>query len=63
MLLMTSASKSWCMCVKQVMNYINLEGVPESSAVDNFLEEVTLFKNHLSRLPEFSPTALRADTR
>jgi hypothetical protein len=49
--------------VKQVMNYINLEGVPESSTVDNFLEEVTLFKNHLSRLPEFSPAALRGNTR
>lgn len=49
--------------MKQVMNYINLEGVPESSTVDNFLEEVTLFKNHLSRLPEFSPAALRGNTR
>lgn len=34
-----------------VMNYVNHEGVPESSDVANFFHEVTLFKRSLAVLP------------
>jgi len=37
-----------------VMNYINYEGVPEQDEFENFLENVTLFKRHLSHLPGYT---------